>query len=307
MNRLSRKTGTGGRYRLCGLIGSTLALLATSSVVIMPAAADDRPVLTQIAETGILRAGTRASATPFARQTGPNSFEGFSVDLLEEIRAATARQLGRDVRLALHAVTPTDRLDLVAAGELDLVCGITTPTWEREALVDFSIPFFRDGTRILAYRRNANIDVGQMTIAVVEGTTTVNVVRDTLPLAPLVTFSTMQDAMQALSDGSVQGVANVGVVLLGLAQQQKPRRSVVLLPRTQSLKTETLACVLPEDDSAWRDLVNNTLVRTFRGLDQFTGRYDEIYRRWFGRTGLLYYPLDRANRRYLSELPIWVD
>ena len=70
----------------------------------------------------------------------------------------------------------------------------------------------------------------------------------------------MGDAMRGLEKGEVDGVANVGVVLLGLAERSEPRRSVLLLPRTRPLATETLACVLPQNDSRWRDLVNRTLV-----------------------------------------------
>lgn len=120
----------------------------------------------------------------------------------------------------------------MAAGKLDIVCGITTPTWDREALVDFSVPFFRDGTRILIYRERATggVDLGQIDIGVVEGTTTVNIISEALPTANLRLFGTMQDAMAAL------------------AARAEPRRSVVLLPRTYALAMETLACVLPQDD-----------------------------------------------------------
>ena len=119
----------------------------------MHAAADG--VLAKIEAGGVIRAGTRASAPPFARKLENGGFEGFSVDLLEAIRASAEEKVGRPVALELREVTPADRLELVAAGELDIVCGITTPTWDREALVDFSVPFFRDGTRILIHREKA--------------------------------------------------------------------------------------------------------------------------------------------------------
>lgn len=264
-------------------------------------------VLDRISRDGVIRAGTRANAAPFAQKIASGEFKGFSVDLLQEIRAAAHKALNRSVRIELFEVTPSDRLQRVAKGELDIVCGITTPTWSRESLVDFSLPFFRDGTRVMMYRGKAGevVDVGRLKIGVVKNTTTVAVLRDRLPAASVRDYPNMGDAMRGLEKGEVDGVANVGVVLLGLAERSEPRRSVVLLPRTRPLATESLACVLPQDDSRWRDLVNRTLVEMFAEVREFNGRYEEIYGRWFGRNGALFYPLDRSTRDYLADISIW--
>ena len=272
-----------------------------------PAQAAADGVLARIESEGVIRAGTRASAPPFARKAAAGGFEGFSVDLLEEIRATVETRVGKPVALELHEITPGDRLQRVAAGELDIVCGITTPTWDREALVDFSVPFFRDGTRILIHRERATggVDLGQIDIGVVEGTTTVGIISEALPTANLRLFATMQDAMAALAAAEVHGVANIGITLLGLAARAEPRRSVVLLPRTYALAMETLACVLPQDDSPWRDVVNRVLIDLFSGVEDSNSRYDDIYERWFGRDSEIFYPLDRDNRNYLSTVSIW--
>ena len=272
-----------------------------------PASAAEGGVLARVEADGVIRAGTRASAPPFARKLETGTFEGFSVDLLEEIRVSVEERLGRSVALEFAEVTPSDRLQRVAAGELDIVCGITTPTWDRETLVDFSVPFFRDGTRILIYRERATggVDLGRLDIGVVEGTTTVTIIGDELPTATLHRFPSMADAMEALAKSEVHGVANIGITLLGLAARQEPRRSVVLLPRTYALAMETLACVLPQDDSAWRDVVNRVIIDAFAGVEDSNSRYDEIYERWFGRDSEIFYPLDRSNRTYLSTVSIW--
>ena len=286
---------------------SVLVALATVHTAIHAGASAADSVLDRISSDGVIRAGTRANAPPFAQKTDSGEFEGFSVDLLRQIRADAEKATGRTVRLELFEVTPSDRLQRVASGELDVVCGITTPTWEREDLVDFSLPFFRDGTRIMVYRGQAGrvADLNSIQVGVVEGTTTVAVVKDRLPGAGLRIYADMGKAMRGLEQGEVDGVANVGVVLLGLAERSEPRRSVVLLPRTRALETETLACVLPQNDSRWRDQVNRTLVGMFADVRDFRGRYQEVYDRWFGRDGVLFYPLDRATREYLHNVSIW--
>ena len=289
--------------------GAIAAIAAVFLSIVLAGSPGLASVLDHIAEDGVMRAGTRASAAPFAQKTAAEKFVGFSVDLLEEFRGAAERSVGRAVTLELFEVTPADRLQRVAAGELDIVCGITTPTWDREELVDFSLPFFRDGTRIMVHRQRADrgIDFGQFEVGVVEGTTTVGIVEANLPTVTLRVYPNMGAAMQGLEAGEVDGISNVGVVLLGLAARAEPRRSVVLVPRTRPLATETLACVLPQNDSAWRDLINRTLVDMLTVQENdFVSRYEEIYDRWFGRDGALYYPLDRSTRDYLNNLSIWM-
>ncbi len=296
-----------GLLRSVAAAGALALLLSALPHLAPPAHAAADGVLARIEAEGVMRAGTRASAPPFARKLEAGGFEGFSVDLLEQIRTRVESEVGKPIALELYEVTPGDRLERVAAGELDIVCGITTPTWDREALVDFSVPFFRDGTRILIYRERATggVDLGHIDIGVVEGTTTVGIIGDALPTANLRLYPSMQDAMTALAAAEVHGVANIGITLLGLAARAEPRRSVVLLPRTYALAMETLACVLPQDDSPWRDVVNRVLIDLFTGVEDSNSRYDEIYERWFGRNSEIFYPLDRDNRNYLSTVSIW--
>lgn len=288
--------------------GRFLSALAFLCLALAGADAASAGVLERIAADGVVRAGTRANGGAFAHLTADGRFAGFSVDLIEEIRRGAERALGRDVALELFPVTPADRLERVAAGELDIVCGLTTPTRERERLVDFSLPFFRDGTRVMAYREHASriSDVDGLDIGVVEGTTTVPVIRNRLPLAEVRVFPSIGEAMSALANGDVHGVSNIGTALLSEAERAQLDRSVVLLPRTGVLATEPLACVLPQNDSPWRDLVNGVLADLLIGIDSHTSRYEEIHDRWFGREGLLYFPLDRDTRDYLANVSIWV-
>lgn len=264
-------------------------------------------VLDRVAASGVLTAGTRADAVPFAFADDKGQLVGFSVDLIEAIRAATEKRLGRPVQLKLSAVTPSDRLQRVESGELDIVCEITTPTWDREKVVDFSVPFFRDGTRILAFRETLRNypDTKDLLVGVAEGTTTANILEDALPGIRTRSYPTMDAAFAALGTGEVQGVANIGIILLGLSRKLEPGRSVVLLPRSRPLGNEAMACVLPQNDSPWRDLVDKAIVDLMEGLDDYEGPYMDIHEKWFGREGVMAYPLDRSTRDYLLQTNIW--
>lgn len=308
LRRLSPKRTTG--LRRAGLRpAARTALLAAGLLAGLAAAPSGAAasVLDRIAQTGVLRAGTRADAIPFGFRDERGNLVGFSVDLLEEIRKAAETKIGRPVRLDVVAVTSSDRLQKITSGQIDIECGITTPTWDREAQIDFSIPFFRDGTRILAFRDTAEAkpDIGTMRIGVAAGTTTKPILDAALPAADVVEYPDMQTALQAMMTGDVDGIANIGVVLLGLSRAIDPPRSVVLLPRTEPLGTEAMACGLPQNDSAWRDLVNHAFVDLMRGIEDYRGPYVDLYDRWFNRRDLMVYPLDRTTRDYLEDMNIW--
>ena len=68
-----------------------------------------------------------------------------------------------------------------------------------------------------------------------------------------------------------------------------------------------MSCAVPEDDSAWRDFINRTLISLYDGIGDYRGRYVEIYERWFGRDGTIVYPLDRSTRDYLRQIDIWAE
>lgn len=266
-------------------------------------------VLSELARTGVLRAGTRADVVPFGFRDEDNAPIGFSVDLLDRIRRAAEEKLGRPVELDLSVVTPANRISMVEKGELDIICEITTPTWEREAIVDFSIPFFRDGTRILAFRETVNSvsELKDMVIGIAEDTTTASILAEALPGVETRTYPSMDEAFNALKSGEIDGIANVGVILLGLSRQFAANQSVMLLPRIEPLSNEAMACILPQNDSAWRDFVNATIVDLMAGLAEYRGEYIQIYDRWFGRDGMLPYPIDRSTRDYLLRGNIWAQ
>jgi polar amino acid transport system substrate-binding protein len=274
-----------------------------------PVAADGSGILDRIAETGVIRAGTRASAAPFASLEN-GRFSGFSVDLLHIIAERVGERLDRTVSLQIEEVSTQTRLQRLEAGSLDIVCGLTTPTWRRERRVDFTVPIFVDGTRILTWRR-----LGQRGLAGLEGrrvgvlanSTTERIVALALPSVRTVAFDDMAAAIAALKGGEVSGVANIGVLLESLRADTGASISLMLVPSDGSLKREFMSCVVPENNSDFRDTVNRALVRSYDGLRDFSGTYADIYFRWFGVDGEVYYPLTNARRDALLAARIWAN
>lgn len=288
--------------------GIALTLLLTLLSLIHPAAAAE-PTLDRIARTGTLLAGTRDDAPPFAFRDPQGKIVGLSVDLIEEVRKALSAKLGKDIRTQHVPVTTQTRLDVIENGTADLVCETATVTWARENRVDFTLPIFRDGTRILAYRDTINRmrDLSQLRVGIVEGAVTGRVLRDRLPGVTIKPYPSMPAALAALEAAEVDGIANVGIVLRGLIPSANRRQGLVIVPRGDALGYEAIACIVPQNDSQWRDFVNGVLRDLFRGIEAYRGGYVDIYQRWFGRDAEMAYPLDDNAVRFFQATLVWLD
>ena len=267
-------------------------------------------VLDRIAAEGVLRAGTRDHVSPFAARDAEGRFRGFSVEMIEAVRDALAARLGRDIVLDLAEVDAASRIGAVESGALDITCDIASPTWAREARIDFSLSIFFNGTRVLVERDVAaggldGLDAAR--IGVVAASTTIGVVRAALPAARIEEFPDMEAALAALQAGRLDGISNISIILRDLQRQAAQPGRYVLLPRSGYLNAEPMACILPEDDSAWRDFVNRTIADLLEGVEEYRGGYYEAYRRWFGPEAELHYPLSREAIEHFRQIRIWLD
>ncbi|HMR33829.1 MAG TPA: transporter substrate-binding domain-containing protein [Geminicoccaceae bacterium] len=265
-------------------------------------------VMDRVARTGVLDAGTRSDAIPLAFRGPDNNLQGLAVDILHEIAARLEIELGRSVKLNLLAITPVNRVELIEDGTIVIECGITTPTWAREKRVDFSVPFFENGTRVLAFRNAARSmgDLGDKRIGAIRGSSTLGILRANLPAATVIEIPDMEVGIEMLLDGELDGVANIGVVLRALIEKLDVKNQLLLLPRSGALDWESSACLLPQDDSRWRDFVNRVLFELLDGVDEFRGAYVDLYERWLGPQGPIYYPLDDQVSRRLAEGLMWL-
>lgn len=266
------------------------------------------PVLERIERTGIFNAGTRADVMPFGYRDKKGQLVGFSVDLLAAIHKRLEQHFARPLTMEVQEVSSVNRLQWIKDANIDIECGITTPTWAREEQVDFSIPFFGNGTRIMIMQSSATQlqDLQGKRIGVVAGTTTAAILAEHVPAATPVEVPDMQSGFAQFSRGELDGLANVGIILRAMVEGSPLKSKVILLPRNSIFAYEPMACTLPQNDSAWRDFVNRTLTELLAGIEEYRGNYMEIYERWFGPRGVVYFPLDYASAQRLAASVIWL-
>lgn len=119
------------------------------------ASAEPSSTLEKLRTTKVLTIGVRDSAAPFATYKDGVA-EGYSVDICNEVAAGLEQQLKQKITVKYVPVSAANRIDLLRSGAIDLECGSTTDTAEREQLVSFTYPIFVTGAR-LAVAKDSHI------------------------------------------------------------------------------------------------------------------------------------------------------
>src|SRR6185503_9233025 len=95
--------------------------------------------LKKVHDSGTITIGYRESSLPFSYLNLRRQAIGYSIDLCREVVEELSTELdGMEIKIAFAPVTAADRLQKVAAGEVDLECGSTTSNFERRKQVAFS-------------------------------------------------------------------------------------------------------------------------------------------------------------------------
>ena len=257
-------------------------------------------VLDRIRETGVITAGTRKDAVPFAYINDKNQWVGYSVDILEAIRQQAETQLGKPIKLKLVEATEVNRFSDIQANTIDVECSSTTFTWERTKQVDFSLSYFTAGTRLLVKKDSDLSSIGSLAgkrIGVLPNSTNEATIKLQQPEAKLVFVKNYNDGVMLLEKGKIDGFAADSIVLTGLKKNSSMGSQLKIVPQNP-YKYESYACMLPKDDSDWRNLVNYSLVKFMQGVVNDQTESVKIYERWFGETGVAPFPRNTINQYF---------
>lgn len=239
-------------------------------------------VLEKVARTGTLTAGTSNEALPFAFADEQGVLQGYSVDMLKQIQAQLGKKLGREIALKLVALDPDERIPKIVAGEVDIVCDVSSYTWAREQKIDFSVSYSLTSTRLLVKQGSNTGEAEELVgkkIAAIPTTTNELAIRRAQPKAELVLVKDHAEGYDALQQGTVDAFAADGILLEGWLQSiDNPGDFDVV----GYFSKEGIACMVPENNSPFVDQVNYSLVRFMQGYLQGKAPYVQTFDRWFG-------------------------
>lgn len=270
-------------------------LLAVALSAAAPALAET--TLEKINRTGVLTIGTRTGSPPFAFINRNNEWVGFSIDLVEQaVKPAIERKLGKSIRVEKKESTPPTRIPLLTSNAVDLIAGTMTDTRSRRESVDFSLTFFVTGAQFLVKKGSPIKGIESIAgrrIAAQQGSTNARIIRERVPSAQLREFPDQPAAFQALAQGQVDAYTNDGIQLAGLKAKAPNPNDWEIVGDFYSYEPYGMA--MRKNESDFRHLVNVGLMEAIE-----SGKYFELYEKWFGPRGEVPYPLTPENRRFLQ-------
>ena len=254
--------------------------------------------LEKINRIGTLTIGTRTGSPPFAYINKNNEWVGFSIDLVETaILPALSKKLGKSIKLEKKESAPQTRIPLLTSNAVDLIAETMTDTKERRESVDFSLTFFVTGAQFLVKKGSPikGIDtIAGKRIAAQQGSTNARIIRERVPTAKLLEFPDQPAAFKALVQGQVQAYTNDGIQLAGLkAKAPKPDDWVIV---GDFFSHEPYGMAMRKNEPDFRDLVNAGLGQAIK-----SGKYFELYDKWFGPKGEVPYPLTSETKQFLLK------
>lgn len=269
--------------KICAAVG--LAILLAR-----PAMAQDAPIvrlsgtLAKVHDAGEITLGYRADSFPFSYLDVANNPVGYSLDLCVAVVIAAARTIDLpSVRTTFTRVTAQSRFPMVMSGEVDLECGVTTDTSEREKQVAFSPTIFVTGTRLMVKRDSGIRSIANLkgrSVVVIDGTTNQDAVKFVNEKRNLgITLLSVPDRAQGyamVKEGKADAFAADDVLLYGMIAQRVEQRQFIVVG--DYLSYDPYGLMFRRDDPQLRDL----LQATFRELAE-SGDLFEIYHKWFIR------------------------
>jgi ABC-type amino acid transport substrate-binding protein len=244
--------------------------------------------LKRIADTGEIRIGFVPDAPPLSFHDGENEVVGYSIDLCRRIASAARDEAGIEkIKIVfIPLVTMEERIRAVENGDIDIECGATTVTLSRRERVDFTLMTYITGSAVLSLKSSpidTVDDLDGVKIAVLEGTTTEDVMRKVINInefdIDLELVDSHDEGMEQLNEGKVLGYASDRAMLIGQVFRNADANNQYAMTRS-ALSFEPYAFMVPRGDSKFRLVADKALAAQFRGAG-----IRRLYQTWFGRYG----------------------
>jgi glutamate/aspartate transport system substrate-binding protein len=238
--------------------------------------------LKKIKDTGTITIGHRESSIPFSYLDDKQQPVGYAMELCGKVVDAVKAELKMpNLKVAYQPVTSANRIPLLQNGTIDLECGSTTNSVERQKQVAFGPTYFVVNISA-AVKKDSGIktfaDLNGKTVASTSGTTSIPLLRG-YEKAKGIDFKELQakdhaESMQLVASDRAQAFIMDDILLAGqIANQPNPGQYMIL---PESLRTEPYSMMLRREDPQFKALVDRAVGNVYK-----SGEIEKIYAKWF--------------------------
>jgi polar amino acid transport system substrate-binding protein len=268
-----------------------------------PLAASAETVLEKAMRTGELVMVGTTDSPPLLSLDAKGEPVGYAIEVGRRIDNELNAQLGGKVQIRFVSVPNTDAMvQAVANGGAALACGVPF-SWEREMVVDYSLPIGLSGLRVLtgsAALDGSPASLAGRRVATVSGSLGASAISTLQPAAKQVSFESLDAAVTALKQGKVDGVLGDSNVLAGLRKVRN--LSTTRLVPDEPFATYGVGCIVPQNSSDFINVVNLAIAK--QQAAYLEGKPDAVASidPWVGPNGVLGIPVERIRTFFQSSL-----
>ncbi len=232
--------------------------------------------LDDVIKSGRLRCGVMLDFPPAGFRDANNQPAGFDVDTCKEIAKALK------VEAEVVETQAPQRIPSLTAGTVDVVVASTTATLERAKTVTFTIPYQVYKMSVVVPEKSPIKSFDQLrgkTVSVVRGTTP-----ETEYLARCkewregcknISVGSNAEQILALRQGRVQAMVEASSFVGTLVKSDQGKGLTICCDMPGY--TDWVSIMVPRGEYGFRDWLN-----LFIFLQVDTGKYAELYKKWFG-------------------------
>ena len=259
-----------------------LALVAALGYTGVAAAQELTGTLKKIKDTGTITVGHRESSIPFSYLDDKQQPVGYAMDLCMKIVDAVKAELKMpNLKVALQPVTSSNRIPLLQNGTIDLECGSTTNSVQRQQQVSFDPTYFVINVSA-AVKKSSPVktiaDLNGKTVSTTSGTTSVPLIKSyekakNVDVKEIYGKDHAESFLLMAEDRAAAFVMD-DILLAGQIANARNPGDFRILP--ESLRQEPYSMMLRKDDPQFKGLVDKTI-----GAVMKSGEIEKIYAKWF--------------------------
>ncbi|WP_432711753.1 substrate-binding periplasmic protein [Pedobacter sp.] len=216
------------------------------------------------------------SVAPVPMHTDYNSavFEGFEVDLMQEIASQLNLELHYEISLWKNI------LEKLYKGQLDMICSAVTMTTSRQRILEFSTPYLQFRLCAVVNRGTSVYNLSNFdhkTIGIRIATEAENYIMGKFPSHNMVHANRNDELYDLLLRGEIDVLIDDSPIAGGFLKKHPDLQIGMFLPQTHS----QYAIAMKKGDTILRQRINEVL-KHLKG----NGFYHQIYKKWFNQIEL---------------------
>ena len=264
-------------------IKACLTAVATTALLSLPVQAQTASgTLAKIKETGEIRLGHRDVSVPFSYLDDQQKPVGYAMDLCAKIVDAVKAELKLPaLAVKMQPIQLSNQIPLIQNGTIDIVCGPSTNTLERQKVVAFSNTIFVSSIRAVV-RKDSPVksfeDMNGKPVSMTAASTSIGLLTAREQEKKFQTNKVLSPdhgaAFLALTTGRTEAFVMDDILLAGLvANNSNPGNWRII---DDALRVEPYGLIVRKDDPAFKALVDKTLGALIK-----SGEFQNLYNKWF--------------------------